>query len=83
VLCTPAPVTIAVAQQTIISCTEAGYSGPFTWTVANPAIASVQLAKETFTLFYVVGVNVGTTSVSLTSNTGGVGQATIKVAGSP
>jgi len=79
VLCTPAPVVIAVAQQTVISCAQQGYIGPLTFTVANPAIASVKLAAGTFTLFYVTGVSVGTTSLSLESSSGGVGQTTIQV----
>jgi len=68
-----------VAEQTVITCTEQGYIGPFTFTVANPAVASVQLAPGTFTLFYVAGVSVGTTSLSLESSSGGVGTTTIQV----
>jgi hypothetical protein len=79
VVCSPAPVTIHVAQQTVISCTEQGYIGPFTFTVAAPSIATVQLAPGTFTLFYVSGVSLGTTSLSLTSGSGGVGQESINV----
>jgi hypothetical protein len=79
VLCSPAPVIIAVAQQTVISCTEQGYIGTFTFAVADPTIASVQLAQGTSTLFNVAGVRVGTTSLSLQSSSGGAGQAIIEV----
>jgi hypothetical protein len=79
VLCAPAPVIIQVGQQTVISCTEQGYSGPFTSAVADSAIASVRLASGTFTLFYVAGVSVGTTTFSLQSNSGGVGHVVIHV----
>ena len=63
----------------MISCTAAGYIGSFTYSVANPAIATVELAPGTSTLFYVTGVAVGTTTLSLESDSGGIGKDVINV----
>ena len=79
VLCIPAPVVLAVAQRTVISCAAQGYSGPFSWKVSDSTIAAVQLAEGTFTLFYVAGLRTGTTTLSLQSPSGGIGQVVITV----
>jgi hypothetical protein len=80
VLCTPAPVAVAVGQTAVVDCTAQGYGGPFTWTVADPTIASVQqYNSETFTYFTVTGLAAGTTTLSLRSQPGGTGSLSITV----
>jgi hypothetical protein len=79
VICTPSPVSVGVAQRTVISCTSQGYAGPISLSVADPTIASVQLAAGTETLFYVSGLAVGTTTASFATQSGGSGQVTIGV----
>jgi Flp pilus assembly secretin CpaC len=63
----------------VISCTAQRFSGPIAFTVADPTIASVELAQGTFTLFYVAGLQPGTTTASFQSQSGGTGQAIIDV----
>ncbi len=79
VLCSPAPVTVAVNQRTVVDCTAQNYSGPFTPTVSDPTIASVQLATGTFTFFYVLGLKAGTTTLSLAYPPSGTGSVAITV----
>jgi hypothetical protein len=80
VLCTPEPTLVAVGQHVVIDCTAQGYTGSFTWMVANPAIASVeQFNNETFTVFVVTGLEAGTTTLTLASAPQGMGSDTIVV----
>jgi hypothetical protein len=80
VVCTPAPVSVAVGQQVVVTCTAAGYVGPFTWMVADPTIATVQQFNgETFTVFTATGLKAGSTTLSLESAPGGTGSDTIVV----
>jgi hypothetical protein len=80
VLCSPAPVLVSVGQKVAFDCTAQGYTGPFTWMVADPTIASVQqFNNETFTVFTVTGLKAGTTALSLQSAPAGTGSETIVV----
>ena len=79
VLCAPTSVTIGIGQRTVISCAAAGYDGPFTWTIANPSIAAVQLADGTLSLFYVTGLQAGTTTLSIQYQSSAVGRVVITV----
>jgi hypothetical protein len=80
VRCTPAPIAVAVGQQVLVTCTAAGYVGPFTWMVADPTIATVnQFNGETFTVFTAVGLKAGNTTLSLESVPGGTGSDAIVV----
>lgn len=79
VLCSPSPVSVPVGQSAVIDCTAAGYVGSFTAGVADPTIASVQLAAGTTTFFYVDGLQTGTTIFSLQYPSGGAGADTITV----
>ncbi len=79
VLCSPAPVTVAVNQRTVVDCTAQNYSGPFTSAVGDPTIASVQLTGGTFTFFYVSGLKAGTTTLSLAYPPSGTGSVDITV----
>jgi len=80
ILCTPGPTLVTVGQHVVIDCTAQGYSGSFTWRVANPAIASVaQFNNETFTFFVVTGLQAGTTTLTLASAPQGTGSDTIVV----
>jgi Pilus formation protein N terminal region len=78
-LCTPASVSVAVGQTVIIDCTSQGYNGPFTVTLGDPAVASAQVANGTFTFFYINGLKVGTTTLSLQFPAGGTGSVPITV----
>ncbi len=79
-LCTPNPVAVSLGQPVTFVCSAAGYSGPFTWTVADPSIASVlQFNDETYTVFTLTGLEAGTTTLSLLSQPGGAGSDTIVV----
>ena len=78
-LCTPAPVSVPVGQTVVIDCTSQGYNGPFTVTLTDPTVASVQVANGTFTFFYVNGLKVGTTTLSLQFPAGGTGSVSISV----
>jgi hypothetical protein len=77
--CTPVPVTIAVGQSVNIHCSAPDYVGPFAWSIANPAIASIQSNSEAFTYFSVTGLNAGTTTFSLQDQLGGSGSDAIIV----
>lgn len=80
VVCTPAPVTVPLGESALLECTAQDYSGPFTLTVANPAIASVQQVNpQTLTFFHVNGLAVGSTTLSLLTLTGGTGSVAITV----
>jgi Flp pilus assembly secretin CpaC len=68
-----------VDQETVVSCTAAGFSGQITATVANPVIASVDLAPGTLTLFYVEGHEAGSTTATFLTQPGGTGQLPIVV----
>ncbi|MGB6986174.1 MAG: hypothetical protein WBD74_09410 [Candidatus Aquilonibacter sp.] len=79
VACTPAPVAIAVGQSVNINCSAPDYIGPFTWSIANPAIASIEPNSQAFTYFSVTGRNTGTTMFLLQDQLGGSGSDTITV----
>jgi hypothetical protein len=80
VLCTPSQVVVAVGKTVLMNCAAAGYIGAFTWTVADPTIASVQLYNsETQVYFNVTGLKAGSTTLSLQSQPGGTGSVTIDV----
>ncbi len=79
VLCSPTPVTVAVNQRTVVDCSAQGYDGPFTLTVGDPTIASVQVATGTFTFFYVSGLKAGTTTLSLADPPSGTGSVQIMI----
>lgn len=80
ILCSPAPITVAVGQHVLVDCTAQGYVGPFTWSVADPTIVSIQqFNDETYTYFTAVGLKAGSTMLSLQSLPGGTGSDTITV----
>jgi len=79
VLCAPAPLTLGVAQRAVETCTSAGFDGAIAFTVADPTIATVQLVAGTDTLFYVFGMQIGTTTVAFQTASGGTGQLPITV----
>lgn len=63
-----------------MTCTAQGYIGPFTFAVADPAIATVeQFNDETLTIFDVTGLHAGKTTLSLRSEPGGTGTDEIVV----
>jgi hypothetical protein len=66
----------------VVQCSSQGYVGPFTLTVADPAIAAVQPANGTFTYFYVTGLAAGSTTLTLNFSSGGTGSVTIDVSAS-
>jgi hypothetical protein len=78
-ICSPTPVVVPVAQTTIISCTSQGYFGPFTWSLSDPSVASVELATGTLNFFYINGLKPGTTTLSLQFSIGGTGSVSITV----
>jgi hypothetical protein len=63
VVCTPSPVSVPAGQRMVIEC-----SAPV-----------VTLATGTYTFFYVAGLAVGTTTVTLQSQPGGTGSEQIIV----
>jgi Flp pilus assembly secretin CpaC len=63
----------------VIECTSQGFIGAIAATVANPAIASVELAAGTESFFYVTGLQAGSTTASFLTQSGGAGQITITV----
>jgi hypothetical protein len=74
------PLTLAAGQQVQLDCTAQGYTGPFSWSVADPTIASVvQFNDETYTVFRVTGLAAGTTTLTLQNQPGGTGSDTIVV----
>ena len=80
ILCVANPVTLHVGASAQITCSAQGYIGNFTWTVANPAVATVtQFNDEDPTLFTVTGVSAGSTSVSFKDQPGATGSETITV----
>lgn len=78
ILCSPAAAVAGVGQSVVVACAEAGYSGAFTWTVADPAIATVAQAA-TYTYFTVNGLQAGATTLALHSAAGGAGTLAISV----
>jgi hypothetical protein len=79
VICSPSPVVVAVAQRTVVNCTEQGFEGPIVFTLSDPTVASVQSASGTYTFFYVSGLKKGTTTLSLGTGNGVLGKDTIIV----
>jgi hypothetical protein len=79
VICTPASVSFGVAQRVVVSCASDGFSGSIASTVADTTIASVVLAAGTSTLFYVSGLQIGTTTASFVTTSGGTGILPISV----
>jgi hypothetical protein len=79
VVCTPSPVSIPVGQRMVIECSAQNYSGPLSFSIADPATAVVTLATGTYTFFYVAGLAVGTTTVTFQSQPGGTGSEQIIV----
>lgn len=81
IVCSPTSDIVGVNQTNIIDCTAQGFGGAFAISVADPTIASVQLADSaTFTFFSVTGLRAGTTTLSLRSQPGGTGSVAITVA---
>lgn len=80
IVCSPVSVLVGVNQTNVLECVEQGFGGAFTWSVANPSIASVQQSDSLRTFFNVTGLQSGTTAVSFHSQTGGTGSVTITVA---
>ncbi|HTX03201.1 MAG TPA: hypothetical protein VMD07_05930 [Candidatus Acidoferrales bacterium] len=81
IVCSPSSILVGVNQTVVIDCTEQGYGGAFTWSVASPAIASVVQSNDlTYTFFNVNGLQAGTTTLSLHSQPGGTGSVAITVA---
>jgi hypothetical protein len=78
-VCSPASVTVPVSQTAVINCTSQTYFGPFTWSLSDPSVASVQLATGTYTFFYINGVATGTTTLSLQFPDNGGGSVAITV----
>ncbi len=78
-ICAPTPVIVPVAQTTIISCASQGYFGPFTWSLSDPTVASVELATGTLNFFYINGLKSGTTTLSLQFSISGSGSVSITV----
>lgn len=80
VMCTPAPVTVAVGMTAALACAAQGYGGALSWTVADPAIASVgQATLQDYASLNVTGHMAGTTTLSLQTQSGGAGSVTIVV----
>jgi hypothetical protein len=79
VLCTPAPLSVPVGQRAVLNCTSQGYNGPFTLTLSDPTIATVQVVSGTYTFFYVNGLVAGTTTLTFGFTGGGTGSVTITV----
>jgi hypothetical protein len=79
VLCTPVAVSVPVGQRAVLDCTSPGYNGPFTLTLSDPAVASVQVVAGTYTFFYVNGLKAGMTELSFTFSGGGSGSVQITV----
>ncbi len=81
IACSPSSDIVGVEQTNIVACTEPGYAGPFAIDVADPTIASVQLANDlTYTYFSITGLRAGTTTLTLTSQPGITASLTITVA---
>jgi hypothetical protein len=81
ITCSPPSDIVGVNQTNIVACSEPGYAGPFTINVADPMIASVQLANGlTFTYFSITGLRAGTTTLTLGSQPGITASVTLTVA---
>jgi hypothetical protein len=81
IVCSPSSDAVGVNQTNFIDCTEPLYGGAFTFSVADPTIATVRQANDlTTTFFSVTGLRAGTTTLSLQSQAGGTGSLTITVA---
>lgn len=78
-VCSPAPVTVPVDQTVIINCNSQGYDGPYTWSLSDPTVASVQLATGTLNFFYINGLKTGTTTLSFQFSITGSGSVSITV----
>jgi hypothetical protein len=80
IVCSPSPVAVSVGVTVQLNCSAQSYVGPFTWTVADPTVASVTLFNnENFGIWNVTGLKAGTTTISLQSQVGGVGSDSIVV----
>jgi len=79
VICSPSPVVVSVNQSAGVDCAAAGYGGPYTFTVADPTIASVTLANGSFTHYFVTGLQHGTTTLTIHFASTGVGSDSINV----
>jgi len=79
VICSPSPVAVSVNQSVAVNCAAAHYGGPYTFTVANPTIASVTQANGSFTNYFVTGLRSGTTTLTLHYGSSGVGSVAIDV----
>ncbi len=80
VLCLPSPIVVSVQKTVVVDCRADGYFGPFTWTVGDPSIASVQQYNaETQMLFNVTGLRSGATSLTLLTRPQGSGTVSIQV----
>jgi hypothetical protein len=63
----------------IVDCSAAGYLGSFTYTIADPSIASIEPPVAPSTAFVVSGLAVGTTTLEITYPPGGAGSFQIDV----
>jgi len=79
VICSPSPVAVAVNQNTGVDCAAAHYGGPYTFTVADPTIASVAQTSGSFTHYFVSGLRSGTTTLTVHYGSSGVGSVAINV----
>jgi hypothetical protein len=80
IVCSPPSVVVLFNGTVVIDCSAQGYSGAFTLSLTNPAVASVVQSDDlTFTYFNVTGLEVGTTMLSLRSQPGGTGSVAITV----
>jgi len=79
VICSPSPVDVSVNQTVGVDCAAAGYGGPYTFIVADPTIASVTKANGVFTHYFVTGLKLGTTTLTVHYGQGGGGSVVINV----
>jgi hypothetical protein len=70
---------VSVNQSAGVDCAAARYGGPYTFTVADPTIASVTQASGSFTHYFVGGLRPGTTTLTLHYGLSGVGSVAINV----
>jgi hypothetical protein len=80
IVCNSSSVVVGINQTNVIDCSEQGYGGAFSISVADPTIASAQQSNDlTLTYFNVTGLRAGTTTLSLLSKPGGTGSIAITV----
>lgn len=80
IVCSPSSVAVLVNGTVVIDCTEQNYGGAFTLSLSSPNVASVQQSDNlTYAFFNVVGLQGGTTTLTLRSQPGGTGSVAITV----